>query len=153
VPYTVYEPTLPDNSHLLDPVDLADLQYDILRDVERTLKAEGIPVLSDFEKCCLWVFHIHGIAEAVAGGPEDAAVVDLTLDTVNTGQTKDERWLQLEERLQEEWGFTGELHMHPNFLCGLTVRLYRICNWHLSRFIPGAPIPKCSTERRIQRVF
>ncbi|KAA8909666.1 mediator complex subunit 13 C-terminal-domain-containing protein [Sphaerosporella brunnea] len=105
VPYAIYEPSLPDNSHLLSPTTLADRQCDVLREVERTLKAEGVPVLSDFEKCCLWVFHIHGIAEATTGGPDDVPVVDLTGNTVPAGHTKDDRWVHLEERLQEEWQF------------------------------------------------
>jgi hypothetical protein len=87
----------------------------------RTLKAEGVPVLPDYEKGCLWVFFIHGIAEATTEGPDDAAVVDLTGNTASAGQTKDERWLQLEERLQEEWRFIGELYISLHALCDLTV--------------------------------
>ncbi|KAI5817821.1 mediator complex subunit 13 C-terminal-domain-containing protein [Pyronema omphalodes] len=77
-----------------------DRQCDILRDAERTLRAEGVPVLSDLENNCLWVFHIAGITRVSASAEEG----EILVDDEQPADEKDERWLQIEERLSEEWG-------------------------------------------------
>jgi len=81
----------------------------ILREAERTLRADGVPVLADLRRGGLFVFHIYGVASAWS--PEVATGVGRSGTgkmAPTAGQEKDERWLQLEERLEEEWGLQGE---------------------------------------------
>ncbi|KAI5790429.1 mediator complex subunit 13 C-terminal-domain-containing protein, partial [Pyronema domesticum] len=96
VPYATYTLAVSDDDFIgLDE----DRQCDILRDAERTLRAEGVPVLSDLENNCLWVFHIAGITRVSAGAEEG----EILVDDEQPADEKDERWLQIEERLSEEW--------------------------------------------------
>lgn len=62
-------------------------------------------MLSDLENNCLWVFHIAGITRVSAGAEEG----EILVDDEQPADEKDERWLQIEERLSEEWSLKGWL--------------------------------------------
>ena len=101
VPYATYEPAPPaprDKNLPPPPIDSLDRKFKLLRDAERTLKAEGTPVLLELDKLCLWVFFIHGAADLSAKLSSGDAVV-----LAHRQDFKDERRLQTEERLGKEW--------------------------------------------------
>lgn len=73
-----------------------------------------MPVLSDLRRGGLWVFHIYGIAGAQSPGVStDVDGSGKGKMAASTAQEKDERWLQLEKRLKEEWGLQGESLVWP----------------------------------------
>ncbi|KAI5778129.1 mediator complex subunit 13 C-terminal-domain-containing protein [Geopyxis carbonaria] len=117
IPYTIYapgvssgdahepfpdsEPSAPDDDVVSISSSVLAQDIETLRKAERTLKAEGVPVLANLRTNGLWVFHVYGILDQSAETLEHGELPDNQppVDTV-----KDERWLQMDKRLKEEWG-------------------------------------------------
>ena len=104
VPYSIYTPIESES------VPLTDWQSDILRDAERSLKADGVPVFLDLENGRLWVFHISGLVAKAPVGEEEGEVL---VPPATAAPGKDDRWLQIERRLVEEWRLKGEFWSSP----------------------------------------
>ena len=114
MPYSIYSPIGPESDKPCRagpiPVPLADRQSDILRDAERSLKGDGVPVFLDLENSRLWVFHISGLVAKAPAGEEEGEVL---ISPAAAAREKDDRWLQIEGRLVEEWRLEGAFWFSP----------------------------------------
>lgn len=98
------EPSAPDADTISISSSVLAHDTETLRKAERTLKAEGVPVLANIRTNGLWVFHVYGILDQSAETLEHGELPDNQplADTI-----KEERWLQMDKRLKEEWGLEG----------------------------------------------
>ena len=132
---------MPEQNSTFDADAYIEQRSETLREAERALKADGVPVFSDLRRGGLWVFHIYGIVGAQCPG------ISTGVDTSGKGkmaatveQERDDRWLQLEERLKEEWDLQGESFVWLRKLMQLTGDIRRVFRWCLPCIVAHASL-------------